>query len=350
MREQVTLVTGSLTRSPKIRRLGKLLQRDFDSALGVAVRWLAFCQEQFSNAATGMTAAEVDEEMRCQGLTRALRLIGWVNVAKDGTIFIVDFGKYSWERFLNARRQQRYRDRQDAAPSADSSLQRAGDDGQPDGASPACLTNAATHALPTPPQKSNAPVTQNVTHGVTPSRACTERAHADNPNEFISTNDIEKNDLAVGTRAQETPDEPDQVDRRFLQFCMQLAPAHPALRNMRRYPADVAQAFQLAYQTLPSAAEHAELLAAYYAADFDRYPRNNWWRPNGAAMFLKSIADVLASAQAWAKADRWKPLAARRKKQAQQPEQDKGEPATPEEVEALFASVRPPAPTTKEKQ
>lgn len=301
MRGSWTPLLAKLTRSPKMRELARELKCDFDSALGAAVRWIMFTEEQFHDSPeTHMTPQEMDDELRRSGLTRGLQKIGWVSV-QYGYVVVQEHRKHATEKVLAALRQARFRNSQDAAITADRSPERVGADAQPDGAP------LGSSAPPVVTQKVTPKVTREVTRGITPNACALPQAHA-----VEGSNKNSLRQRAVNS-TNPVPAQGLNWNPQRVEFVKQLAMAHPALRNMQRYPQDVMDAFDLAFEMRPDAPQYVELLCAFYAANLTIYPRTHFWRPTSASRFLRDIAEVIESAQTWAKLDHWKPLAVRRK-------------------------------------
>lgn len=300
MRGSCTILLDKLARSPKMRELARSLKCDFDSALGAAVRWIVFVEEQFQDSPeTHMTPQDLDDEMRRSGLAVGLQKIGWIAVV-NGYVVVQEHRKHSLERVMNALRQARFRNNRDAADLADSSPERVEGDAQPDGAPLGC---------------SAPPVTPFVTRKVTPlvTRAVTPNAGACPPVHAVgASNNNSMQQRAVNSSPTASVDA-QGFNAARCEFVKRLAVAHPALRNMQRYPRDVEDAFTLAFECCPSAADHVELLCAFYAANLNLHPRTHFWRPTSASRFLRDVAEVIESAQEWARLDHWKPLAERRR-------------------------------------
>lgn len=101
-------VNHTLLRSPKMRRLMRVLGCSRHEALGLAVQWLMYVDEQTTDGNTNLCVDDVDEELGLEGAVHALVDIGWAELDDDGNVCAVDFGKHCGDtakkRALNARR------------------------------------------------------------------------------------------------------------------------------------------------------------------------------------------------------------------------------------------------------
>ena len=106
-----------LVRSPKIRRLARVLGCSQLEVLGLLVKWLVLVDEQTTDGCTGASVEDIDDELGRDGAVDGLIVIGWAALDDDGNVCAVDFGKHCGDtakaRALNARRKslQRERDR-----------------------------------------------------------------------------------------------------------------------------------------------------------------------------------------------------------------------------------------------
>lgn len=105
----------SLVRSPKVRGLMRLLRCKKHAALGLAVNWLCWIDEQTVDGRTGLLPDELDDEIGFRGGAEALIGIGWAALGEDGLVYALEFGKHcgesAKERALNNRRQSNKRAR-----------------------------------------------------------------------------------------------------------------------------------------------------------------------------------------------------------------------------------------------
>ena len=106
-------IETSLPRSPKMHRLARLLQIDRMQAIGLALTWLAWLDEQTVDGCSGLTPEELDGMLGVPGASDALQRIGWCEVDDAGEVRAVDWEQYNGEsakkRALTARRVERSR-------------------------------------------------------------------------------------------------------------------------------------------------------------------------------------------------------------------------------------------------
>ena len=105
-------IETSLPRSPKMHRLARLLKIDRMHAVGLALTWLAWLDEQTVDGCSGLTPEELDGMLGLQGVTDALLAIGWCEIDEAGEVRALDWEQYNGEsakkRALRARRNERY--------------------------------------------------------------------------------------------------------------------------------------------------------------------------------------------------------------------------------------------------
>ena len=94
MAETWIKIRHALLRSPKIRQLARQLNCNKNEALGVAVAWLMWVDEQSADGETFLTPAELDEEIGSVGAIASLVAIGWAVLNEDGTVAALEFGKH----------------------------------------------------------------------------------------------------------------------------------------------------------------------------------------------------------------------------------------------------------------
>lgn len=87
-------VRHALVRSAKVRQLARALGVSKHEALGVAVCWLVWVDEQLSDCVTGLHWRDIDDELGVTGLADGLRGIGWISVREDGVVLVVDFDQH----------------------------------------------------------------------------------------------------------------------------------------------------------------------------------------------------------------------------------------------------------------
>lgn len=101
-------VNHALVRSPKVRGLMRELRCKKHAALGFAVNWLCWIDEQTKDGQTGLLPDELDDEIGFRGGAEALIRIGWAALGEDGCVYALEFGKHcgesAKERAENARR------------------------------------------------------------------------------------------------------------------------------------------------------------------------------------------------------------------------------------------------------
>lgn len=87
-------INHRLIRSQKVWALADSLKVAFPHALGVALMWLTWVDEQTEEGQTGMTVKNMDAELRQRGAVSALVSIGWAGVDDCGLVYAVDFSKH----------------------------------------------------------------------------------------------------------------------------------------------------------------------------------------------------------------------------------------------------------------
>ena len=105
-----------------MHRLARLLKIDRMHAVGLALTWLAWLDEQTVDGCSGLTPEELDGMLGLQGVTDALLAIGWCEIDEAGEVRAVDWEQYNGEsakkRALGARRFERYAARKKADAKA----------------------------------------------------------------------------------------------------------------------------------------------------------------------------------------------------------------------------------------
>lgn len=98
----------TFTRNPKLRVISRALRCSKHEAIGLAVSWLLWVDEQTMDGGTQLTEVELDEELGRDGISAALMACGWAELGADGFVRAVDFEKHCGEtskkRADNARR------------------------------------------------------------------------------------------------------------------------------------------------------------------------------------------------------------------------------------------------------
>lgn len=94
-------VRHALVRSAKIRLMAKAMNLNMKGkqliALGLAVKWLCWIDEQTEDGKTHLLPGELDDEMGWEGLASALISIGWAAQDEEGRVVALEFDKHSGE-------------------------------------------------------------------------------------------------------------------------------------------------------------------------------------------------------------------------------------------------------------
>lgn len=299
MAEQWLKVRHSLVRSAKIRALMRELRCKKHAALGLAISWLVWIDEQTTDGLTHLLPDELDDEIGFRGCADALISIGWAALGEDGCVYALEFGKHcgdsAKERAQGARRVERCRGRKNG--NAESN----GD----------CNGKSVTESLP---EKN--------------------RIYSNNKVEHSSTVDV---------GAQAVPSSRPQDDfSGWLRAVGAVVPMLGRLNLERPLPRAVEAAARMACALVPMRADVLELLRRYYAAD--SVPS---YRPDSLEHFFEHLPDVLQHAQNWCKWDdvrqRKAAAVARRKAAEAEREAKAGADAhemTEAEREAFFKELR----------
>ncbi len=113
--------SGMEEQEQKVYRLAREMHTQRYTALGVALAWLVWLDEQTEDGQTGLSAEEVDDMLGFRGAAAALVRIGWASIGGDGTLVAEEFGKHcgasAKERAETARRVARCRARKGEARS-----------------------------------------------------------------------------------------------------------------------------------------------------------------------------------------------------------------------------------------
>ena len=111
-------IENSLTRSKKMVKLARELHCNRMTALGIAITWLSWLDEQTVDGRTGMCCEEADDILGFKGAGSALVSIGWAELDEHGALVAVDWEQYNGEsakqRALKARRNERYYNRRNS--------------------------------------------------------------------------------------------------------------------------------------------------------------------------------------------------------------------------------------------
>lgn len=96
-----------------MHRLARLLKINRMHAVGLALTWLAWLDEQTVDGCSGLTPEELDGMLGMQGVADALRAIGWCEIDEAGEVRALDWEQYNGEsakkRAMAARRKERSR-------------------------------------------------------------------------------------------------------------------------------------------------------------------------------------------------------------------------------------------------
>ena len=122
-------------------------------------------------------------------------------------------------------------------------------------------------------------------------------------------------------------------------------PAHPSGREMQTLPKNLHTIAIVAFRTVPQAADHADLLRAFYDSTITISTKTGrpFKKPDIFQYYLTDLADVLTAAKQWAKELKWKPRTQTQSKHGTSvpttptTQQDL---ATPDETTAFFADMR----------
>lgn len=292
----------TLPRSAKLMAFAQVLRMRRREALGVAVDWFCWMDVQCADGCTQMLPKQVDEVMDCKRLAEALLAVGWAYVGADGFLWITDWAQHNGEgakkRALNLQRVNSFRGK-----------------GKCNASSVTDVTDSAlANALP---------------------------RYRDNKGN-------NKGDGLSG--ALSAPDaEPahptfSDDEEGFRVWLAAVCAAHPSARRSRVLAKDVLDAAREAWMRCPQAAEHAELLGAYFASKLQEDRRGvKFYRPTGQRKFFEHLEDVLtAAADRWARDAHWKPGKVRgTNDELRSTKQESSAPAmSAEEREAFFQELR----------
>ncbi len=299
----------SLPKSAKLLVLAETLGCCEREALGIAMEWFCWIDEQCTDACTGLTGALLDRVMNCQGLCEALEACGWVERDEQGIVLVVDFDQHNGDsakkRAMSAKRQADFKRRGGNA----SSVTKKGN-----ASSVTCENEAENKKM-----LCNEHVTQendekaNQSCAKSNAKSVTQVTQSALPREEYNMNNIvcrlSNADNACDAEPARTPFEEGTGYEAWLAAVCQ---AHPSARKSRVLQTDVAEAAKAAYERCPEAAERAELLEAYFAGR-QQEDRNRlaFYRPTGQRRFFSDLEDVICHAERWAKEFGWKSKAAR---------------------------------------
>lgn len=250
----------ALVRSAKVRGLMRLLRCKKHAALGLAVHWLCWVDEQTVDGQTGLSPDELDDEIGFRGGAEALIGIGWAALGEDGLVYALEFWKHcgesAKERALNSRRQANKRARdKEVSRVVSRDVSRSERDGCHGGG----VTRIEENRIQYKGRGSNTVVSGR-------------------------------------TRADLSPEE----WGRFRAWLVRLGSALPMLGRLNPdvpLPGKVEDAAVAAWAALPGLSDaEVEALRRYYAAP-DGQVRT--YRPNGLEWFFEGLPDVLGYALKW---------------------------------------------------
>lgn len=292
-------VNHSLVRSAKIRGLMRELRCKKHAALGLAVNWLCWVDEQTKDGQTGLLPDELDDEIGFRGCTDALISIGWAALGEDGCVYALEFGKHcgesARERAENARRVAK------------------------------CKANK---------KRVTAEVTENRYQGneKTLPEALPEK------NRII---DIDTKGVLSSTVDMEASAGPCAPPHEFGEWLKAVGSAVPMLRRLnldKPLPRAVEAEARKAAELVPMTAEAVEWLRRYYAAEEVR-----GYRPDGLEWFFRDLHDVLRHAENWCRVDdraKRKEAATARRKAREGVSEGGRRDFTEAEQNAFFAGLR----------
>lgn len=263
MAEAWLKVRHSLLRSSKIRALMRELRCKKHAAVGLAVAWLVWIDEQTTDGQTHLLPDELDDEIGFRGCAEALISIGWAALGEDGCVYALEFGKHcgdsAKERAQGARRVERHRNKQGAKNgNAECNAE--------------CNGESVTKTLP----DKNRIYSNKVEHSSTVvTRAAVEPCAAP-PLSYEERGDFGGWLVALGE---------------VIPMLGRLNLDHPLPRKVE----EVAAA---AFRLVPLDAENLDMLRRYYAAETVKS-----YRPDSLEFFFQNLPDVLQHAANWCRWD-----------------------------------------------
>ena len=304
MAEAWLKVRHSLLRSAKVRALMRELRCKKHAALGLAVAWLVWIDEQTTDGQTHLLPDELDDEIGFRGCAEALISIGWAALGEDGCVYALEFGKHcgdsAKERAQGARRVERHRKQGAKNGNAE--------------CNGGCNGESVTKTLPDKNRIYNDKVelSSTVVTGA-PAEPC-----ATPPLSWEEWGDYGSWLVALGS----------------------VVPMLGRLNLDHPLPRKVEEEAQRAYRLVPLTAVNLRLLQRYYAAEEVRS-----YRPESLEFFFRDLPDVLQHATSWCRYDdsRQRKKAATDRLRAQERAnavQDVADAMSDEEAEAEFAAMR----------
>lgn len=265
-------VNHRLARSAKIRQLANELRVKKHAALGAAICWLIWVDEQTTDGKTGLSPEDVDDELGFRGLAAALQSIGWASM-EAGCLVATDFDKHcgatAKKRAEDSRRQseKRARDKKQSRITGDN-----------------CHGKSVT----------------NVTESTLPEK---NRIEDNKKGGIVTTGDIK------GAEVQAEPQPPhharmDGGERRaYCAWLQSMCAAVPILRRLKPdhpLPGKAEEEALKAYSQLELTPADIDMLRRYYEAPEEEIQT---YRPNGIEFFFRDLADVLGHAERWCRKD-----------------------------------------------
>lgn len=304
MAEAWLKVRHSLLRSAKVRALMRELRCKKHAALGLAVAWLVWIDEQTTDGQTHLLPDELDDEIGFRGCAEALISIGWAALGEDGCVYALEFGKHcgdsAKERAQGARRVERHRKQGAKNGNAE--------------CNGGCNGESVTKTLPDKNRIYNDKVelSSTVVTGA-PAEPC-----ATPPLSWEESGDFGSWLVALG----------------------EVVPMLGRLNLDHPLPRKVEEEALRAYRLVPMSAVNLRLLQRYYAAEDVRS-----YRPESLEFFFRDLPDVLQHATSWCRHDdtrqRKKAAAERvRAKERANAVQNVTDAISAEEAEAEFAAMR----------
>lgn len=299
MANWIKIMTG-LPRSAKIMRLAAVLKCDRLKALGAAVDWFCWLDEQCTDGCTGLTPRQVDEMLGVRKLCDALVTVGWAEVHEDCIVHAVDFEQHNGEgakgRAVTAERVAKYRN-----------------------SNAKCNAGGVTDSL-----QAALPRKRDVYNNKGDDKATLHRER--------------------GERYRATGEQPSlmEVDEGYGAWLCRVCSALSQLARMRTVPRDVDAAGRVMYLTgyTPTDAE-LEALRRFWEAPADKL--HGVHRPPAFRWVFESLPDVCRNALEWCKVDdreQRKAAATARRKAKEREQEAPRTPMTEEARKEFFEGLR----------
>ncbi len=295
-------VQTTLARSPRVRQLARALGCKRHAALGLAVDWFSWLDNQTEDGQTFLLPEEMDDELGWKGAFTAFERIGWVSLDEQGGVIANSFDKHNGASAKNraetAKRVARYKDNKKGATK----------------------------------------VTEGVTQMPLPDALPREeKRRIYNTGE--STTTVNRENSEFPNHAELAP--PSWHNDEFAEWCGRLCAVHPAASRVKVLPEPVEDAARGAFTHVQVSDEDCKLLKAYYKADLSSERAPKFYRPAGLEHFFAKLPDVLSHATNWAK---WSGYTQRQKKAKAKPVhqllQSQEDNTSSEEKDALIAAMK----------